>query len=528
MGDMGHLVILVAVLLPMMLAAAFLLGRFFQRRQERPDEVSAVTRQHIDLFQGGQLNEDAIELAKVRFRTLLERGEVEAAEASLRAGTQFVVQVRALTELGTDDAGRILEHHLRRRHTEDQLEQAWYWIDLANGLRNLNRTQSLPQLLRCAESAGEIPLGHFLAAETVCFMGFAGYLRQLDSPLGRAAVRVLHRALEGLRCGVQPQVVVESRLGETIEVLWDHRPDRIDPLVCRIFLEALRVLRRAPHAEVLLPSEMAEQEAFGWQISRLAALAPALTEYLQEVRETLPAMLARVPAAGHREYLLALVDLRADSSQPLLSLIARPDYPYTDLAVDALSWSKDPRVAEHLISWVSRRIPMHQRAVQRARIVSPRRVSIPTDVPYRRILQSLRRFPSQNVEAFLCLAARDWDPGIRASALSSLGWWEPVERKQVLSLLQQSRRDANPDVRHAARAALGRLGERLALQWFRQGLVSEDTVKLHEAIQNIVVEGLTLLWPDLDRLAESEDLEVAHHAREALERMSEDMDGLLG
>ena len=29
-----------------------------------------------------------------------------------------------------------------------------YWIDLASGLRSLNRPQSLPHLLRCAEVAG--------------------------------------------------------------------------------------------------------------------------------------------------------------------------------------------------------------------------------------------------------------------------------------------------------------------------------------------------------------------------------------
>jgi hypothetical protein len=524
---MGQLVLLLAVLLPMMLAAAFLLGRFFQRRQERPEEMSAVTRQHIDLFQGGQLSEEAVESAKSRLRTMLERGEVDAAEASLRPGTQFVVHVRALAELGTDDAGKILEHQLRRRHTDDQLEQSWYWIDIANGLRSLNRTQSLPHLLRCAERAGEIPLGHFLAAETVCFLGFAGYLREPETQLGRAAIRVLHRALEGLRCGVQPQIVIESRLGEMIEALWDHRPDTIDPMVVRIFLESLRVLRRAPHAEVLIPSEMAEQEAFGWQISRLAALAPAVTEYLQEIRDTLPALLRTIPEARHRDYLLALIDLRCDAGETLLWLLGKPGYPFTELAVEALHWSKHESVPAFLMRWVNRRVGMHQRAAQRPRVLSPRRLSVPTDLPYRRILQVLRRFPSSEVEAFICLAARDWDPAIRAAALSSLGWWEPVERGQALALLQQGRRDPNPDVRHAARAALARLGERLALQWFRQGLVSEDTAKLHEAIQNIVLEGLTLLWPDLDRLTESEDLEVAHHAREALERMCEDMDGLL-
>ena len=97
--------------------------------------LSPVTRQHIELFQGGQLNEAAVEAAKGRFRDLLERGEVAAVEASLRPGMHFVFQVRALAEIGTDDAGRILERQLQRRLTDDQLEQSWYWIDLASGLR---------------------------------------------------------------------------------------------------------------------------------------------------------------------------------------------------------------------------------------------------------------------------------------------------------------------------------------------------------------------------------------------------------
>src|SRR5438270_10095355 len=206
--------VLLGISLIVLLPAAYLLGRHLHRRQYLQDDVSPVTRQHIDLFQGGQLSEAAVESAKDRFRVMLERGEVEAVEASLRPGTHYVVQVRALTEIGTDDAGRILERQLQRRLTDDQLEQSWYWIDLASSLRSLNREQSLPHLLRCAEAAGDIPLGHFFAAETVCFLGFAGYLRQPASPLGRAAVRVLHRALEGLRYGVQPYLVIEGRVGE--------------------------------------------------------------------------------------------------------------------------------------------------------------------------------------------------------------------------------------------------------------------------------------------------------------------------
>ena len=51
---------------------------------------------------------------------------------------------------------------------------------------------------------------------------------------------------------------------------------------------------------------------------------------------------------------------------------------------------------------------------------------------------------------------------------SSLGWWEPVNREEAIQLLEIARRDAIGDVRRAARAALARLGERSALQWFRQ------------------------------------------------------------
>src|ERR1700757_2507556 len=156
---MAHpvMIVIMAVLGPMLLAAAFLLGRHWHRRQMLRDELSPVSRQHIDLFQGGQLNEAAVETAKARFRDLLERGEVAAVEASLRPGTQYVVQVRALAELGTEDAGQILERQLQRRLTEDQSEQSWYWIDLASGLRSLNRSESLPHLLRRGEAAGDIP-----------------------------------------------------------------------------------------------------------------------------------------------------------------------------------------------------------------------------------------------------------------------------------------------------------------------------------------------------------------------------------
>jgi hypothetical protein len=520
---MQLVVLILVLLLPLLMAVAFRLGRLSRRRSPLLD-MSPVTRQHIELFQGGQLSEAAVESAKQRFRALLERGETEAVESSLRPGTHYVIHVRALTEIGTDDAGQILERQLRRRLSNDQVEQSLYWIDLANGLRSLHRDQSLPQLLRCAEAAGEIPLGHFFAAETVCFMSFAGFLKELDTPLGKAALRVLHRALEGLRHGIQPQVLVEGRLGELIEQLWDHRGDAVRPLVVRIFVEAIRQIRRAPHLERLAGDDKSELESIQWQVSRLAALEPVLEDYLSEAGTYLLTGLKNAAPGEQRDYLAALNDLRIDAAAVILPLLAEPAFPHAELAVEVLAWSKDERVGPALRAWAGRRLALDRRAMKRPRPEPPRQHSIPADLPYRAILYALRSHPSLETENFLALAASDWDPTYRLAALGSLGWWEPLEPALVLGCLQHGRRDCSLDVRQAARAALARLGERQALQWFRQSLCSENPHAVHEAIQVVTNEGLTLLWPDLDRLADAEDADVAHHAREALERFREDLD----
>jgi len=516
------MLVILALLVVAMAATIVLMARHLYLRPYEQDPLSPVTRQHIELLQGGQLSESAVETVKARYRDLLERGEVDTVENSIRPGVQFVVQVRALTELGTDDAGRILERQLQRRLTDNQIEQFWYWIDLASGLRSLNRAQSLPHLLRCAEAAGDMPLGHFFAAETVCFLGFAGYLRQPETPLGRAALRVLHRTLEGLRREVPPTVVLEGRLGELVESLWDHRPDTVDPLVVRIFREAIRLLRRTGHLEAML-GEGAEQEALHWQFSRLAALEASLQEYLDEAPAGLCRLLGRLPADEHRDVLLALADLRAEAASVVLPLVRRPGYPEVEAALEVLTWSKDPAVGPALCAWVGERVPLQRRALARRKSEPPRRPSVPADVPYRAILRALRGHASVGTEEVLLLAARDWDPIYRQAAVSSLGWWEPLRRLEVLLALQDARRDLNPEVRHAAKAALARLGERHTLQWFRQTLHSDDPHYVHQAIAAIASEGLFLLWPDLDRLAESDSGDVAYHARESLERLCEDL-----
>src|SRR5262249_48561672 len=215
--------------------------------------------------------------------------------------------------------------------------------------------------------------------------------------------------------------------------------------------------------------------------------------------------------------------LRAETADVVLPLLRAPKYEHADVAVQTLAWSRDVRVGPWLRTWVYRRIPVERRARRRRQVSSPRRSSYPADVPYTAILRTLRGHRSRESEDFLLLGARDWDPAVRAAAISSLGWWEPLNAPEVSGCLQAGRHDPNAEVRQLARAALARLGERQALQWFRQGLTGQDPQRTHEAIQIIANEGLLLLWPDVDHLADSETMDVALHACEALERLREEL-----
>jgi hypothetical protein len=520
---------ILGITLPILLAAAFLLGRHLHRRQPGAGSLSPVSRQHIHLFQGAPLNESVVETFRVRYQELLACGQTAAVEASLRPGIDFVFQVRALAEIGTDQAGCLLERQLQRRLTEDPLEQFWYWIDLASSLRLLNRQESLPHLLRCAENNAENPLGQFFAAETIGFLGFASYLRQPDTPLGRSALRLLHRVLEGLRFELPPHVVTDSRMGEMIETLWDYRPDEAHPLIVLITQAVLRLLRRQPHAHRLVTEEAVEQEAYIWQMSRLAGLEPALIEYQERAAIELQEQLATSRGPQRLDILQALTDLRADAGATLLPLLERSDNGFfseleLELAIDLLTWSKNMRVGPWLRNYAIRQVPMSRRILWRKRPLPPRKPSLAANIPYGAILRSLRGHPSIETEAFLMQAARDWDPTYRQAACSSFGWWEPMQRTQVVGCLHDCRADPSPEVRKTARAALARLGERQALYWFRHALTAEDSDNVHDAIHTIGVENLFLLWPDLDRLADSENLDIAHHARETLENLSEDMD----
>lgn len=493
------------------------------RRDVTNEPLSIVSRQHIDLYNGGQLDETELSQAKSRFALWLSENQAERIEASLVSGLSYAVRVRALAELGTEEACDILEKQLGKTITDDPVEQAWYWIDIAHCLRMLAHDESLPVLLERVALEDDFPLVHFYASEVVTFSHFSDYLKDYPDRLGEAAVRILYRAFEGLRCGISAQIVGEARLGEMLESIWDGHQLTVQSLLVRLFSEVLRHQRRAGQYAADLAEEHFEQEAYQLQVSRIASVEDQITEYLKQARSILPDRMPSVNQHELREWLIAIQELRADAGESLLALLRNtPNLPQLQDAILALGWSKSQEVAEYLRHTASRLLP-HKPPRPAWKIWVGQDADDQSHIAAAALI-ALRHHPSMETEQLILAGARSADTLIRSSAISSLGWWEPLRRKTVLMYLQDGRYDSDGEVRHAARAALARLGERQALQWFRQGLASENRHIVLDSIQAIADEGITLLWPELDRLVDEEEPELASCAREALEQMQEELE----
>jgi hypothetical protein len=498
-----------ALILAMSIVAAAmtaLLWKRGRRRAARSVVISEVHQQHVYLFQGGHLSESSVESARISFERSLDSGDLARVDSSLERGIKFAAQVRALTEIGSEAAGVVLERQLRRRVSSDPLEQSWYWLDVACGLRTLARSESLPALIPCVLER-ELPLSHFLAAEALCFPGFLRLLESPGLPLGASAVRVLVKALAGLRVGVQPHFVGLGRLGEAVETVWDSRPEPADPGAVRVFVEALRLLRRAEHAERLFEARETDRDAFCRQVDRIRALADVLSDYLDEARTELLEGL-QAGDAEQANILQALIDLKADTAEAVIPLMQLNRIAARELALESLAHSQDPRIGPFVCREIDQQLPGTNRN---------------TAPMIQAALRVLRRHPSHDAELILLRASKEKNTGTRVAALQSLGWWDPLRRDDVLSCLKQARYQGNSLVLHAAQAALARLGERQALRWFRHQLAGECSDTIHQTIRRVADEGLLLLWPDVDALADADDPDIAFHACEALEQLREDL-----
>jgi hypothetical protein len=508
-----------------LVAAAFHLRRIAPNRPVRHSLLSPVTQQHLHLFQGGRLSEAAIEMAKATLGGMLARGDRDRAEASLRPGLHYAVQVQALGEMGGAPATELLQRQLQRRVSNDPVEQSWYWIDVAHSLRALNSAASLPHLLRCPANGDAEPLGQYYAAEAVCCPGYLDALRRPDHALGRAAVRLLHLTLHGLRHGVSAQVIAEARLGTAVATLWKRRPERTDPRVVRVLIEALRLVQRSDHIVGAQRDRPDRAAAIRRELREMRKGAAAFTDYLSDAPGFLLEDLAAASNDTRADVLLALSELRADAAAVVTAQLHDWPAPQRQMGVRLLRWSQDREAARWLLDLADATVHPPRRARRTRRATPPNRPSVPDSFPYLDLLYALRGHASLETEALLLLAARDWDPTVRTAAVGSFGWWEPLARPNVLLALQESRDDPNADVRRAAEAALARLGERGALRTIRGWLVGESDGPVLDAIRTIAAERIYWLWSDLDALADGEDIEAASVACEALEQMREDLAG---
>ena len=151
-------------------------------------------------------------------------------KARVRPGHRCVDEVRRRCHVDFVGALNFLEGQLNRKVSNDPLEQARYWIDLAEGLRGLNLHESLPALLRRADDALDMPLAEGYAAEVASFAAFAEFLHDPLTPEGQSALRIVRVAMEGVRRGKVPATVyADAAFGDAVRRLSENCPDAVNP-----------------------------------------------------------------------------------------------------------------------------------------------------------------------------------------------------------------------------------------------------------------------------------------------------------
>lgn len=483
--------------------------RLLPRRVVPRAPVAAVDRQHCPLQAGGMLGGAACERTKAHFRELLDAGRVEQIERELHAGLDFAVRVRALSELATPDAARVLERQLARSFSADAVEQAWYWVDVAAALRRLGCGDALPAVLRCAEVVAALAPGAMLAAEAVAFPNFPTALKHPTSALGRTALRALVAASRAARAGVlDPAGLVRGGLGEVLADVAAMAEPVGDPWMTEAVIEAERIFRRLGHWARQLPADVrtpAERQAM-----RLWATGERRAAWLGGAAERLRGRFHAATDEEQGAILRCLGEMRAEVTRLFPHLPDRRAAWWPD-AVRALRWSKSPVVGPVLAG-------LANRSARKARDYGRATV----------LVGALRGHACYEAERAVLRAAAATTLTLRRAALGSLGWWPPYEPDRVVRLLRAARADPDAEIRRAAVSALARLGERAALAEVAAGLRSEEPAIRIETAARIASEELTWLWPDLEDVADSGAPDTALAASEALERLRERLFGFSG
>src|SRR5262245_8269835 len=411
-------------------------------------------------------------------------------KARVRPGHRCVEEVRRRCHVDFVGALNFLEGQLNRRVSNDPLEQARYWIDLAEGLRALNLHESLPALLRRADDALDLPMAEGYAAEVSTFAAFAEYLHDPLTPEGQSALRILRVAMEGIRNGrVAAGVYADAAFGDAVRRLSEVCPNEVNPRLVLAFIEALRHGRRSFHTWTAFRDDPVRRQTVRWQQAFLKDAEPILREYLHDIGADLTRLLEQTQGRARREILQALAELQADTDDVALTLLGDPDFSDRCAAIRCLRWSKSP-LAPTALCGIARHALTGERSARWLKRLGVGRQAVPSS-ELGAALWALRGHPSDDAEKVLLQYATGSAPEWRKAALQSLGWWEPAYRPEVLAAIRDARQDGNPEVRRAALAVAARLGECAALQTIREMLHRETTAQAIDAVRLCATEGLS-------------------------------------
>ena len=477
--------------------------------------LSPVSRQHLEIYQGEELPVWLMEKTKNKINNYLENGMVMRVEGMLRPGLDYVVVVRSLLELGTNQAFEILQKAFGKTHSKDPLEDLWYAIDITNALRQVNRDKILPEIVGYLCQRRELAIAPLFAAEIVSFDSFPELLKSPIPEERNLAVVVLSLAMDGLQSGISLEVFAEAKIGSIYELVWENRIQYNCAALVVLFQNGIRFLRRYHGMNEVLERELQNPEDFRWQIMRLDSLESSLKSYLSNAQTSLVHHLEKSSWAEHRDVLRALYSLKCAPPVSAWEWLADPGYPYKSFVWELFAFEKTNK-GQALVTIYKSAFRFKNFSWLYSNPKAKKLEAIA-------LAKCLRHHPGIEAENCLLELANSGDSMVVQEALTSLGWWEPVNRLEVLKILHKMRKDAKLEISSAATAALARLGERKSLQSLARNLLSDDPLTVHQTIHTISTQGISLLWPELDQLADSANADVAIHAREALAHLSEDL-----
>ncbi len=506
-----------AISATVLLLATLWLFRYKMHVKQPGIKVSPLSQQHFDTFQGGDLDPIQLESVQTTLQKQLGNESPESIALGVKADLDFIFQTEALALLATESAAETLVLILHKRLGGDFLERGWILFDLVRALKTLDYTESIEELLAQVVGLGkENPLATYCATEMIGFPGIRKHFpivskapanKTMPSPIWG----VLLLAIEGFRLGVNARQFSDSQMGDLLDFLWSNLGYRYEPEFLLCLAESFRVTKRGD----LLRRQMDEEDQLLLLESQLAiieSLEETLGEHRIKAMESLILHAKGKDPVRRRTALTALFRLRWDTELGLLNLLNEKSLlPDSDLIFPILSLTKNRTWYPQLVTF------LHSVVGQKPTKVKGDNLN---QVVFCRALDLLRGFPGHSAEKVLLQCAKSRDPMLRCSAYRNLGWWEPMDRTAVLGALKLGvATKKTAEVRWFAKAALARLGERNSLNSFRSLLYSEDYSKVHLGIQTVGTEGISLLWPDLDQLMDSEDEGISYHAWEATEKL---------